>query len=145
MRLLTTIIVHASATPPNMRIGVREIRQWHTEPPRNWSDIGYHFVIRRDGTREEGRPIETIGAHTKGYNSNSIGICMVGGVDDSNKPDANYSLSQYLELSKLIRELVDEHPTIDKLKGHRKFSSMKACPCFDVSKLMEGEGLPFDL
>ena len=62
------IILHCSATKEGEHITTATIRSWHTMPPRNWSDIGYHFVILNDGmgTVERGRPVWRNGAHTKG-------------------------------------------------------------------------------
>ena len=77
MRFIEKIVIHCTFTPPTMNIGVEEVRKWHVEENK-WSDIGYHFVIRRDGTVESGRPVERPGAHVKGHNSNSIGIAWVG-------------------------------------------------------------------
>ena len=109
-RLTTdTIIVHCSATPQNMDIGVEEIRRWHTDPkPRGkgWSDIGYHYVIRRSGVVEAGRDWKRMGAHARGHNRTSIGICLVGGNDaeDRRRAEANYTRQQYRSLEKLIAE-----------------------------------------
>lgn len=134
MRKIEEIIVHCSATPPSMRIGAEEIRQWHLE--RNWNDIGYHFVIRRDGSLENGRPIEETGAHAKGHNTGSVGVCLVGGVDENGKPDANFTLSQYIRLVEVINFLKAEYPDITKVSGHRDYSPLKACPCFDIKSLL---------
>ena len=70
------IVVHCSATPPKMDIGVREIRTWHIK--RGFVDVGYHYVIRRDGSVETGRPHDTQGAHVRSFNKFSVGICLVG-------------------------------------------------------------------
>ena len=82
MRDIDKIIVHCSATREGQHIDVDTIRQWHTSEPRNWSDIGYHYVIYLDGSIVPGRPEERQGAHCKGNNKTSIGVCYVGGVDD---------------------------------------------------------------
>ena len=77
------ITLHCSATRPTQVAGVKEIRAWHKK--KGWSDIGYHFVVRRDGTIEKGRDESIKGAHCAAKNGNvaSIGICMVGGVKRS--------------------------------------------------------------
>ena len=88
MRQIDHIIVHCSYTPPSMDIGAETIREWHTLPKpkgRGWSDIGYHWVIRRNGTVEAGRSEERAGAHAKGYNQDSIGICLIGGKSEKRK------------------------------------------------------------
>ena len=87
MREINTFIIHCSDTYPDMDIGVEEIRRWHKE--RGWSDIGYHYVIRRNGKIEEGRNDGIVGAHAKGMNENSLGICMVGGKSKLDSFDLN--------------------------------------------------------
>lgn len=130
---IKSIFVHCSATPKTMDIGVTEIRKWHVEE-RGWSDIGYHYVIRRNGNIEEGRPVTKTGAHVSGYNKNSIGICLVGGMNNGSS-DANFTLAQYVQLSHLIEGLNDTYGKLE-LYGHRDVST-KDCPCFDVQALME--------
>lgn len=141
MREITRVIVHCSATPKDMDIGVKEIRKWHTDQApegRGWADIGYHYVIRRSGTVETGRPLHIKGAHTLHHNDDSIGICLVGGTDsnDRNKAEANFNLSQYKALDNLIESLQHEFGQL-KIFGHRDFTNKKACPCFDVKALLE--------
>ena len=130
MRLINEIIVHCAYTKPNMDIGAEWIRKIHVDQ-NGWSDIGYHFVIRRDGTIENGRPIERIGAHCKGHNSNTIGICLVGGMNGAGKPEDNFNQVQFEQLKLLIRKLVKTYPAIVKISGHRDYAN-KACPCFNV-------------
>ena len=128
MRKITQLIIHCSDTPPGMDIGVDEIRQWHTSPPRNWSDIGYHVVIRRDGTLEEGRDIERPGAHTLGQNKNSIGVCLVGGY----KGQFDFNYRQLESLMTFVGIIKERFPDIE-LNGHNDYSE-KDCPCFDVEE-----------
>lgn len=130
------IFVHCSATKPNMDIGASEIREWHLR--RGWSDIGYNYVIRRNGVVEGGRDIdndgdymEEIGAHVRGYNSVSIGICLVGGVDWQGRSDFNYTKEQMSSLETLIGQVKAEYPQAEVL-GHRDKDNGKDCPCFDV-------------
>jgi N-acetylmuramoyl-L-alanine amidase len=127
MRTLDKIIFHCAFTPPQMDIGVEEIRQWHLA--KGWADIGYHFVIRRDGSVETGRPIGMMGAHCLGQNANSIGVCLVGGMNTTGGPDSNFTLHQYVTVDSLksIYSALTVH-------GHREFSP-KDCPCFDVAVL----------
>lgn len=131
------IIIHCSATPASMDIGVEEIRQWHVEE-RGWSDIGYHYVIRRDGTLEKGRPLTRMGAHVRGRNKNTIGICLVGGhggtVTDSFL--TNFTREQEDTLVRLIDELRNRIKDLGAeesvmLQGHNRYAN-KACPCFQV-------------
>ncbi len=127
MREINQIIVHCAATRPSIDIGATEIRQWHLA--RGWSDIGYHYVIKRSGYLETGRDLERSGAHAKGHNSHSIGVCMVGGVDERNKPDANFTYAQYASLKTLLDDLTRKFPNAEII-GHRDLST-KACPSFD--------------
>ena len=130
MRAIRKIIIHCSATRPAMDIGVKEIRLWHVKD-NGWSDIGYHGVIRRDGTLESGRPMDQIGAHTAGHNSDSIGICLVGGLaDDGKTPERNFTGPQWSTLKRVVVDLVKKHPGAT-VHGHNEFAA-KACPCFDV-------------
>lgn len=150
MRDIRRIIVHCSATPANMDIGVAEIRAWHKGPPNNWSDIGYNYVIRRDGSVEKGRDLdrdgnvdEEIGAHAKGFNADSIGICMVGGTNatDRSKGEANFTIDQYTALVDVIRILRQRYGIAKKdIVGHRDLPGVaKSCPCFDVQGLLSLE------
>ena len=133
MRTINKIIVHCSYTPKEMDIGVKEIKDWHVG--NGWSDIGYHYVIRRDGTVEEGRPVSIAGAHVKGHNQDSIGICLVGGKGDNGKPQFNYTHQQLLELQLWIMCTAYKYNLSPSgLYGHYEFNDNKECPCFDVKE-----------
>lgn len=125
------IVLHCSATRPQQDIGAKEIRQWHKA--KGWVDIGYHFVIRRDGRVEKGRPVDAVGAHVAGFNSISLGICLVGGIGaDSWKPENNFTKAQWSALKQLVTEMRVKYPTA-KIVGHRDFPDVhKACPCFEA-------------
>ena len=138
MRKIDTIIIHCSATKPNQEVNAATIKKWHVED-NGWADIGYHFVINRNGEMEQGRSIEVIGAHCKGHNTESIGICLVGGLDDAGNAQCNYTLSQFEELGRLLRALIEQHRTISSIHGHNEFSN-KACPCFDVKTWLKENG-----
>ncbi len=126
------IVVHCSATKPKMDIGAKEIRQWHLD--KGWSDIGYAAVIRRDGTLEQGRDKDSVGAHVAGYNSISVGICLVGGIDEAGHSEDNFTQKQFDTLEKVIREYKKIWPKA-LVRGHRDFPNVsKDCPCFDVQK-----------
>jgi N-acetylmuramoyl-L-alanine amidase len=138
-RKIDWIIIHCAATPPSRDIGVVEIRRWHTSPPNNWSDVGYHHVIRRDGVSERGRSENVAGAHARGVNHNSIGICLVGGVDSNMKPEDNFTPHQWATLKSLVTELRDRYPGA-KVIGHRDVPGVaKACPSFDVATWLRKE------
>ena len=106
MRKINWLVIHTAATRPSMDIGVKEIRQWHKA--KGWSDIGYHYVIRRDGRVEKGRPESRVGAHVAGYNRDSIGICLVGGVSENLVPENNYTEAQWKALEELLHKLATE-------------------------------------
>ena len=138
MRHINEIIIHCSATPVNWMSGaeaqakVNEIRRWHVEE-RGWSDIGYHYIIDRDGTVATGRPVSKSGAHTKGQNANSIGISLVGGQGGTanDKFEDNFTQAQANALRTLIAGLKREYPSIEKISGHNQYAA-KACPCFNA-------------
>lgn len=129
MREVTTLIVHCSATKPDMDIGADEIRDWHVND-NGWSDIGYHWVIRRGGTIDVGRDEEIQGAHARGHNADSIGVCMVGGINDAGDPDCNFTADQWAALEAVVRSALDQYGDL-QIIGHRDVST-KDCPCFDV-------------
>ena len=130
MRTINKIILHCAATPEGRHVSVDTIRRWHLE--RGWSDIGYHFVIYLDGTIVPGRPVERSGAHTKGLNANSIGICYVGGVDATGRAKDTRTQAQLDSMERLISDLFEEYPNAT-LHGHNEFAA-KACPSFDVQE-----------
>lgn len=131
---ITKVIIHAADTPADMDIGAEEIRRWHVEG-NGWSDIGYHYVIRRDGRIELGRDLDgdgdvedEQGAHVYGHNRGTLGICMVGG-----KPDCNYTAAQWRSLAWLVRDILGRHGlTPADVYGHRDFDDGKTCPQFDA-------------
>ncbi|UQZ89550.1 lysozyme [Deltaproteobacteria bacterium Smac51] len=140
MRIINALVVHCSATPPNSDIGAAEIRRVHVKQNK-WRDIGYHYVIRRNGKVEVGRPEAQAGAHVSGHNADTLGICLVGGVDSKGRAEANYTLEQYETLIGLIRQLKGFYPKAT-IKGHRDFPGVKKdCPCFDVRTWAETVGL----
>lgn len=129
-RKIDKIIVHCSATREGQHIDVDTIRDWHVNG-RGWSDIGYHYVIYLDGTVHPGRPLQRSGAHTKGQNSNSIGICYIGGVKtDGKTPKDTRTPEQKAALDNLLFVLTDIFANTT-IHGHNEFAA-KACPSFDV-------------
>ncbi|MBD5320075.1 MAG: N-acetylmuramoyl-L-alanine amidase [Bacteroides sp.] len=130
MRKIDKIIIHCSATPEGKDFTVQQIREWHVKG-NGWRDIGYHFVIYRDGSIHKGRPIEQVGAHTTGHNAHSIGICYIGGcAADGKTPKDTRTKAQRLALIKLVRELKASYPSAS-VHGHNEFAN-KACPSFIV-------------
>lgn len=128
MRLIKEIIIHCSDTPFNKDFSAYSIDCWHRE--RGFKCIGYHYVIRLDGTIENGRSESVFGAHCLGHNSKSIGICYIGGRLENGKHGDSRTLAQKISLRNLLRELHAKYPDA-KVYGHRDFSN-KECPCFDV-------------
>lgn len=119
-----------------MRIGAKKIREWHTA--KGWRDIGYHLVITRDGAIEQGRPLSDTGAHTRGHNKTSIGICMVGGVDNNNKPQNNFTDAQWTALAFALAGCKQIYPSIKRIRGHSEVAA-KSCPSFDVQSYLRGD------
>lgn len=118
-----------------MDIGAKEIRSWHLR--KGWQDIGYHFVVRRSGKIELGRSIDVAGAHARGFNATSIGICYVGGLNEKMEPEDNRTKAQNESLELLVSMLWAMFPDADVL-GHRDLPKVtKACPCFEVSEWLE--------
>ena len=128
MRTINEIIVHCTATQEGRNFTVSQIRAWHLH--RGFSDIGYHFVVYLDGTVHEGRPLDRAGAHCKGHNAHSIGVCYVGGLDAGGKPKDTRTPAQKAAMRTLITQLKKQYPATT-VHGHREFAN-KACPCFDA-------------
>lgn len=147
MRTIKHIVVHCSATQEGVFVSAATIDRWHKA--RGWKGIGYHYVILLDGSIEVGRPLEQRGAHVKGFNNHSIGICYVGGVDKQLAPKDTRTEAQKLALYCLLENLKEQFPSAEIL-GHRDFSKdlngngiiepfefMKVCPSFDAKKEYE--------
>lgn len=131
MRRIKELILHCSATPEGCDYTVEDIRRWHLQ--RGFKDIGYHFVVYRDGSIHSGRPVSQIGAHCKNHNRNSIGICYIGGVaTDKKTPKDTRTEAQKEALKKLLWQLHKQYPKAT-IHGHREFAN-KACPSFDAKK-----------
>lgn len=134
------IAIHCSATG-NQDFGAADIDKWHRK--QGWACIGYHYVIRRSGAIEPGRDEAVVGAHVADFNSNSIGICMVGGVDanEPSKAKNNFTEAQFESLKNLLTDLKKRYPKA-VIQGHRDFPNVKkACPSFDVKEWLKTVGL----
>jgi N-acetylmuramoyl-L-alanine amidase len=135
-----TIVIHCAATKPSMDIGKDEIRKWHVDD-NGWEDIVYHFIIRRNGTVEEGRKIDYQGAHAPAVNSRSIGICLIGGLSEDNKPENNFTLEQFLSLSNVV-DLMQSKYEIKSIVGHGDVQeNKKNCPGFNVAQWLHKENI----
>ena len=129
-RYIDKIVVHCSATPEGRDVSAATIDEWHKQ--RGWSGIGYHFVVGLNGNIEYGRDLDKTGAHVKGHNTGSIGICYIGGIDSVSKVAKDTRTSEQKEsLLDLIKTLKKLHPQAI-VHGHNEFSS-KACPCYDAN------------
>jgi len=128
MRDLNKIIIHCAATEQGRTYTVEDIRRWHKK--RGFRDIGYHYVVYIDGHIERGRPIQEQGAHAKGFNEDSIGICYIGGLIDG-KPADTRTVPQIHALRGLVEGLKVAFE-IKEVVGHRDLTYDRECPCFDV-------------
>jgi len=134
------IVIHCSATRPSQDVRAVDIRKWHKA--QGWADIGYHWVIRRNGKVEKGRAENLVGAHEPTRNRNAVGVCMVGGVSqkDFTKPENNFTPEQWTSLEKLIKDIQVRYPRT-KVHGHRDAPNVrKACPSFDAIKWAKSKG-----
>lgn len=143
MRKIDTIIIHCSASKPGVDLHAKDIDRMHQEQ-NNWKCIGYHYVVCLDGTIEPGRDESEIGAHARGYNGDSIGICYVGGLDASGQASDTRTAAQKESLNYLVNDLCRKYPIV-KVIGHQDISPdknnngkvdpwerIKECPCYDV-------------
>lgn len=138
MRAIKEIIIHCSATPEGRDVTIDTIRGWHKQ--RGFKEIGYHYVIYRDGSVHTGRSVELPGAHCSGHNQNSIGVCYIGGMSkDMTEAKDTRTTAQQAALVKLIKELMTRYPGVS-VHGHSEYAN-KACPSFDVKKWKEDNGL----
>lgn len=149
MDKIDAIVIHCSATAEGNNYKAADIDRWHRE--KGYNMIGYHYVIDLDGSVEIGRPLSMAGAHCidKGlsktsYNSHSVGICYIGGLDYNGKPKDTRTDAQKESMRTLVERLCEKYP-IKEVIGHRDASIdknkdgevtkdewMKDCPCFEV-------------
>lgn len=142
-RKIDEIILHCTATPEGEDYTVEQIRQMHLA--RGFSDIGYHFVIDRDGKIHTGRSTAIAGAHCTGHNTRSISISIVGGCPARTIPDWNKKSkdtrtpAQEDALVKLVKEQLKQYPGAT-VHGHNEFTN-KACPSFNVKTWLTQVGI----
>ncbi len=132
MRIITLIIIHCSAVGPGQVSVFRLFDLWHHQRGFKYG-CGYHKIIRRDGTIEEGRPLEMIGAHCLHRNQHSIGICYEGGLDVNGNPADTRTEAQKVAMRQLLEDLHEQFPKA-VIAGHNVFNPMKACPCFNAMR-----------
>ncbi|MGN1251402.1 MAG: N-acetylmuramoyl-L-alanine amidase [Muribaculaceae bacterium] len=129
VRNITEIVVHCTATPAGRDVTVADVDRWHRQ--RGFAGIGYHYLIALDGTVYAGRDVDVAGAHCRGHNRSSIGVCYVGGLDVARQPADTRTQAQHRALRGLLVALKRLYPDA-VIRGHRDFAA-KACPCFDVT------------
>lgn len=145
------IVIHCSATRAAQDVSAADINRWHKQ--QGWSGIGYHYVITRSGALQKGRGVDEVGAHVAGLNAVSVGICLVGGLNNQNaRPENNFTPQQFETLRKLLDELTIRYPGA-KVCGHRDLSPdkdrdgvvekhewLKDCPCFEAPQWAKDNG-----
>lgn len=142
MRKIDLIVVHCSATREDRTFTEQELDLCHRR--RGFNGLGYHFYVRKNGDIKTTRPIEKMGAHAKGYNARSIGICYEGGLDVNGRPKDTRTEWQKHSLRVLVKVLLKDYPG-SRVCGHRDLSPdlngngeiepeewVKQCPCFEV-------------
>ena len=130
MRSITLIIIHCSAVRPDQQSSVAQIDSWHRERGFKFG-VGYHYVIRRDGEVEAGRPEWLTGAHCLNHNSHSIGVCYEGGLNIRGQPADTRTEAQKQAMRQLLEELHRRYPRA-LIVGHHDLNPGKDCPCFDA-------------
>lgn len=159
------VVWHCTASPPSCDYHAADIKHLHTAPKdeviqwgpyelrgKSWRDIGYARVVCRDGLVEQGRGLDEVGAHVKGFNRISVGLVMVGGVDEDGQPEDNFTDAQWTAFMIQSIDMRGRYPAATQL-GHRDLSPdangdgvidrhdwLKACPCFDVKTKFEELG-----
>ena len=132
MREINSVVIHCADTPNGRKFTVKDIESWHKQradwgPSPSGKYIGYHYVIYINGEIAGGRSPEEVGVHAKGYNKNSIGICLIG----MNK----FTQAQWDSLKYLVESLLGAYPDLTVI-GHNEVSP-KTCPGFDVQEWLE--------
>jgi N-acetyl-anhydromuramyl-L-alanine amidase AmpD len=148
MRKIDTAVIHCSATPEGRKVEEKDIEAMHAKRFKKigGKHVGYHVLIYLDGTIVQTKGTEHIGQHVAGANSNTIGICYIGGTDKAGKAKDTRTDAQKASLEKVCRDLKRDYPEI-KFKGHRDYSPdldgdgiiepfefLKSCPSFDVKE-----------
>lgn len=129
MREIREIIIHCSDTAEGQNYHARDIDKWHRA--QGFRKIGYHYVIDIDGLIEKGRDLEEIGAHCKGHNEHSIGICYIGGRGKDGQYKDTRTENQKTSMKLLWQYLHMLYPNA-LIFGHNDLNPHKACPCFKV-------------
>lgn len=149
MRKINLIVIHCSATRADKELTASDLETIHRR--RGFNGIGYHYYIRKDGSVLNTRALERIGAHVRGFNAESIGICYEGGLDRRGRPADTRTPEQCASLALLVHQLRARFPGC-RVCGHRDLSPdlngngeiepeewIKACPCFEVKTEFSGK------
>lgn len=129
MREIKKIIVHCSASDLKEHDSVEVIKQWHVKD-NGWNDIGYHYVITKNGDVHQGRPLKEVGAHCSGHNLDSVGVCLTG--------ENEFSPDQFFSLAWLINHLLESNPSINQVKPHSFYNDKKTCSNFKLRIFEQG-------
>lgn len=131
----TLIVVHCSASGPTSTWGWKEIHQMHVKD-NGWAAIGYHVVIKRDGTIEAGRPLDAVGAHASQVNSTAVGVCLIGGLNGKRTDpfEKNFTEAQAISLLAVLKELQEAYPDASICGHHDIPGANKECPAFPIKK-----------
>lgn len=129
MRKINLIVIHCSATREDRNFTEFDLEACHRS--RGFAGAGYHFYIRKNGDIKTTRPLEKVGAHAKGYNAHSIGICYEGGLDAEGQPKDTRTEWQKHSMRVLLLTLLKDYPGC-RVCGHCDLNATKACPCFEV-------------
>ena len=134
MRNIKRIFVHCTAGPQNQTV---ETIKNYWKSHNGWTNPGYHYIIKANGEIVNLQPEEKISNGVAGYNSTSINVCYIGGVDKNGKPIDNRTDAQKESLIKILKELKSRYPDAE-IMGHRDIWGpdqkkwKKWCPCFDA-------------
>ena len=137
-QITDTIVIHCTQTPKDMEVDVEKVTQWHKD--RGFDTIGYHYLIKRDGTLQVGRDEDVVGAHAVAVNGTSIGVALVGGGTADMGWENNFNSEQFDTLKSIILRLKDKYD-IEKIIGRYQVEESKKCPSFDVPGWLIENGL----
>ena len=132
------IVIHCTQTPANMDVDIDKVTKWHKD--RGFDTIGYHYLIKLDGTLQVGRDEDAVGAHAVAVNGTSIGVALAGGGTPSMGWENNFTPIQFETLKSIILKLKDKY-NIEKIIGHYQVDEKKECPSFDVPGWLEKNGM----
>jgi N-acetylmuramoyl-L-alanine amidase len=127
-----TLTVHYTATYEDQDVDIADIDRWHRN--QGYAGVGYHRYVKRSGLVQFGRSLSRTGAHVKNQNTKNLGICYEGGLKRATGKDVGDDTrtpAQKVELEKMIREFLNQFPTIKRVVGHKDLAKTQ-CPGFDV-------------